>query len=400
VLLVILLGAVAALNFHIEDEWLSHPSPLNENDPPRPAVPPAFTSSIQLLPVSTWSPGVMYYDLKNRRSNITVVEPTTIGNFSTQFRELALNRSFNIILNDRCQAIPNGTFGDYFSWTQAAADKGQRNLGPRFQNRSCDMWEFVFQQTNLTLCAQGNVPVLLNIIQHDVSQSFSIYFEKDFFPGIPAASLFVQPENCLVPDPLCDGGEAMELDAFIFHPAHMFDLYNENVADLLGDTVFICADSISNHSSVDQFQWVSRYTIQVWSAWGQYAECNRPTPNETGLCIGSETFSVGREAAFAIKEKCGQCADNTDVGSWFSLPTAGMCNSTTQPLGSNATLGQCTWRMLEKKKTIDGKCLLKTNDMLSMCLKELNYPFAKSAAILLQSFESSDPSQGGCVAIA
>jgi hypothetical protein len=263
------------------------------------------------------------------------------------------------------------------------------------------MWGYVTtSHVNLSLCTQGNTPVLLIIIQHDSTQSFSIYFERDFFPGTPAASLFIAPPNCYGPDPLCDGGEVVELDAFIFHPAHKFDLFNENVADLLGDTVFICADSISNHSTIDQFQWVSRYTLQMWSAWGQYAECNRPTPNETGTCLGTELFAVGRESAYGVKEKCGQCTNNTDTGSWFSLMVGGMCNTTTQQLGPNATLGQCTWRMLEKKKTIDGKCLLTTNDMLGVCIKERSYPFAQSSAILLQSFESSDPSKGGCPAIA
>jgi len=343
----------------------------------------------------------MYYDLKNRRSNISVVEPPTLGNFSTRFGELALNNSFFVNINDRCQPLDNGTFGDYFSWVAVAKYMGQKTLGPRFQNRTCDVWQYISGSLiNLTLCAQGNLPVTLTIIQHDSTQSFAIYFEKDFFPGTPAASLFVPPESCLIPDPLCDGGAVSELDAFIFHPANMFDLYNENVADLLGDTVFICADSISNHSQVDQFQWVSRYTLQVWSGWGQYAECNRPTPNETGTCIGTEKFSVGRESAFGVKEKCGQCTDNSDVGSWYALPTAGMCNSTTQTLGPNVTLGHCSWRMLNKTKTIDGKCLLKTNDMLGVCIKEGNYPFTQSSALLLQAFESSDPSKGGCPSIA
>jgi hypothetical protein len=344
----------------------------------------------------------MYYDVVNERLNISVVEPPTLGNFSTRFRELALNTSFFININDRCQPVPNATFGDYFGWAAHVGKyMGSRNLGPRFQNRTCDMWTYLTTtQVNLSLCAQGDIPLMLTIIQHDVTQSFSIYFEKDFFVGTPPASLFVPPANCLVPDPLCEGGEVIELDSFIFHPANMFDLYNENVADLLGDTVFICADSISNHSQVDQFQWVSRYTLQVWSAWGQYAECNRPTPNETGICIGSELFSVGRESAFGAKEKCGQCTNNSDSGSWYSLPTAGMCNSSTQPLGPNATLGDCSWRILTKQKTIDGKCLLKTNNMLDVCVKEGNYPFTQSSAILLQSFESSDPSKGGCPAIA
>jgi len=390
----------AAFPFHLQEEWLSHSAPFIPGDPPRPSIPPAFTSSIQMQPFISWSPGVMYYDLTNHRYNMTVLEPSVVGNFTTRMKELALKDSYFLNLNDRCQPIPNATFGDLFGWTVVAKYMGSQTLEPRFQNRTCDLWQYVTPAVNLSLCVQGNVPVMLQITQRDEVESFALYFEKDFFAGTPAASLFVPPADCLVPDPLCEGGAAVELDAFIFHPANMFDLNNENVADLLGDTVFICADSISNHSQVDEFQWVSRYTLQVWSGWGQYAECNRPTPNETGVCLGTETFSVGREASYGTKEKCGQCTNNTDTGSWFSLPTAGMCNSTTQPLGPNRTLGDCSWRVLEKKKTIDGKCLLKTNNMLEVCIKEGDFPFTQSSAILLQSFESSDPSKGGCPSIA
>ena len=105
---------------------------------------------------------------------------------------------------------------------------------------------------------------------------------------------------------------------------NQFDIYNEDVADLAGDTEFICADAVSGHASQgsllgaawcldfvfvlcrdfsvvplasllvlshkyalsswlmmffcqDGYQWVSRYNLQVWSGWGDYAECNRYT---------------------------------------------------------------------------------------------------------------------------
>lgn len=377
--------------------WMKHEAAaVSASDPPRPTIPPAFTSSVLFLPLSVLSPGVMYYDLKARHYNISVRETMPLSNFTTSMKEIALNTSYYLSLNDRCQPIEDAMFGDLFSWTKVAAYEGQKTLGPKYRNRTCDQWGFNASSVNLTLCTQDNTPVLLVLTQPDPTESFSIYFDTDFFAGTPPASLFVPPPNCYVPDPPCDGGASTQLDAFIFHPEHVFDINNENVADLLGDVVFICSDSLSNHSLIDQFQWVSRYNLQVWSGWGQYAECNRPSPKDPGTCIGLEKFLVGREAAFGMKEKCGQCADNSDVGSWYSLPTAGMCNSTSQPLGPNATLGQCTWRILEKKKTIDGKCLLQANNMLQVCLQEAAYPFAKSAAIMMAAFESTDPSQGGC----
>lgn len=50
--------------------------------------------------------------------------------------------------------------------------------------------------------------------------------------------------------------------------------------------------------------------------------CNGYPP----LCFGLNDQYVGREASFGAKPDIGgQCTDNTDTGSWFSLPIAGQC---------------------------------------------------------------------------
>jgi len=344
---------------------------------------------------------VMYYDLPGKRYNITINERLVIGNFTVVMRQLALANAMYLIINDRCQSLDDGEFGDLFNWVNAAKYKGSMKLAPMFDNRTVDVWELIVSDFNLSLCTQQNTPVLLNITSfHDSSHALVIYFSSQFQPGTPSPSLFVPPSNCFGPQPLCPGGQILELDAYIFHPAHMFDLNNENVADLFGDVVFICYDALENHTDIDQFEWVTRWKIQMWSAWGQYAECNRPKPNQTGVCIGAEKFSVGREAPFGIKEMCGQCTVNDDTGTWFSLPTGGECNSTTQPLGPDPSRGQCTWRILERTKTIDGKCLLLTNHLLDTCVKEAFYPFTQSRQVLVNAFASSDLSKGGCPPIA
>lgn len=187
----------------------------------------------------------------------------------------------------------------------------------------------------------------------------------------------------------------VQFDAYIFHPANVFDIYNEDVADLIGDTAFICADNLANHTSADAYQWVSRYSLQVWTGWGDYAECNRPSPSEEGVCISKEKYLVGREASFGLKPHAGQCVDNSDVGVWLSLPEAGMCQNESQVIGPEGT-GDCSWRIVQKLKTINGTCLLKQQGMLESCSKETDFPFAKTTAILASAFNSSDPSQGGC----
>ncbi len=169
------------------------------------------------------------------------------------------------------------------------------------------------------------------------------------------------------------------------------------MADLLGDTAFICADALSGHAALDGYAWVSRYTLQVWSGWGDYAECNRPSPHEEGECISFETYAVGREASFALKSHGGQCSDNADVGSWLSLPKAGMCANVSQPLGPRDDAGvHCSWRVVEKLKTINGTCLLDDRGMSAACNAEKDFPFPSTTPIMAKAFQFTDPAQGGC----
>jgi hypothetical protein len=84
------------------------------------------------------------------------------------------------------------------------------------------------------------------------------------------------------------------------------------------------------------YEVVSKWSLEVWSGFGQYALCNGYPPK----CIGNEKFLVGREAATGFKDLCGQCSDNSqDVGSWFSLSAAGQCKGKTEPDGKS-----CSWR--------------------------------------------------------
>ncbi len=98
------------------------------------------------------------------------------------------------------------------------------------------------------------------------------------------------------------------------------------------------------------------------------------------VCIGENDIAVGREASFGVKDdwyvrsqsqpssstahtyslttpysSSGQCSDNSDVGTWFSLPAFGKCATADQPFDMNKN---CTWRINQRVKTIDSKCLL------------------------------------------
>ncbi len=63
--------------------------------------------------------------------------------------------------------------------------------------------------------------------------------------------------------------------AYIFHPNNTVgDIANQDVADALGDTGFICADALSNNTDRDHYDWVSLYELEVYNKWGQYQFCN------------------------------------------------------------------------------------------------------------------------------
>ena len=93
-----------------------------------------------------------------------------------------------------------------------------------------------------------------------------------------------------------------------------------------------------------------------------------------------------------MKPKGGQCADNSDVGNWYSLPAAGVCPAD-QPL---SLANNCTWRIKERVKTIDGDCVLKEHNMVASCLAERHVPFTKTAAIFEKAFKFDEKSKGGC----
>ena len=72
-----------------------------------------------------------------------------------------------------------------------------------------------------------------------------------------------------------------------------------------------------------------------------------------------------------------------------------MCTNKTQPLGPEGG-NNCTWRIVEKLKTINGTCLLEEQGMLNSCIAEGDFPFPKTQQILYNAFASSTTSQGGC----
>ena len=217
-------------------------------------------------------------------------------------------------------------------------------------------------------------------------------FDPDgFVPGPPPEQKFVKGPYCDKPEPACPNGEIKTIDAVLFHPRGKYNLAGQDVGDLLGDTFFLCTTGSSASSGGSQYSVVSRWTLRVWSGFGEYSLCNGYPP----VCMGQETFLVGREAATGWKDRCGQCADNSeDVGSWFSLSAAGECSAGQEPDGK-----VCSWKAVKKVKTVDVKCPAFAH-LFTTCEAESSLPLTASAQVLIQIFASDEPANGGCPPIA
>jgi len=185
----------------------------------------------------------------------------------------------------------------------------------------------------------------------------------------------------------------MLMDHYIAHPPNIYNLANQDTADMLGDTVFTCFDVRSGGTKKDHYGVISHYKIWVDGRFGQYALCNGYNP---GTCVGREDFKVGRESSLGTKEKGGQCANNTDTGSWFSFPEKGQCQSKQQLEDSTPTA--CTWYIEERVKTVNISCPFYTHGMLSACQNDQGkIPlYEKARSIFETAFLYNDEEKGGC----
>ena len=100
---------------------------------------------------------------------------------------------------------------------------------------------------------------------------------------------------------------------------------------------------------------------------------------------------IGREQAYGVTPRGGQCADNT-VGVWWSLPKEGECDGD-HVVGDDSG---CTWKLLGQIKTVLVSCVL-SNGFIDACNKDnFELPYTNAANVLKQAFASDDPSDGGC----
>lgn len=302
-------------------------------------------------------------------------------------------------------------FFDYFSWVPYARYVSAFSW---LNGTQVDMWTYTAGQSGAAftmLTASGtSTPLYLEVNSTSpvYGNTSTRYRFQTFTPdrelphvwdGFDEAS-FRHPTPCALPD---SGAQphAVNQTVFIFHPKpsaslparDAFNITMQDNGDLRGDVFFVCQDLLTNASRAmgEDYQWITRWEIELVPRWGQYQNCNGyPNPS----CLGAEDFWVGHEAAIGMgTPDGGQCVSNALTGEWFSLPLGGQCHGESMPDGRT-----CTWRP-RRVKTIDAQCLF-GHGYLARCRDGTQRaPFTTAEKLFEAAFASDDPAAHGCPAL-
>ena len=380
------------------------------SEPQRPRVPRRFRADTKFVSnpaMAGVGPGMFAQDADEKFLRIEEVRSFPFGN--QYFSNLLLaNEAYTITGGNHsiCRRLPMfgmQKFVDLFAW--AASPLLSEYAGERtVAGRVCSQWQLRSKNHSLSLCADGDIPVELNMtssisgIPSATSYQFGPLVTGEQVPQ----SLFVKPDACEELAPPCESGRGkgpVVLEAYVFHPAISTGDYNiedQDIADLEGDAFFICADRMMNQSSstIDHnYTRISHYLLEISPAFGQYAVCNGyPDTSPPGpACFGGDPRLVGKEAPFFVGDGESRCMDKSPSGFWFSVPKAGRCPAGQSPSSTAASSG-CTWSIQKRLKTIQQSCLLQTHRFLELCKEGM----PKSVAALRAAFTSEELASGGC----
>ena len=403
--------------------------------PTPPTFPAAFSSDITLNMINFVNgqrylqPGRFYYDGERKLERMDITEDYHIKSVPNV---TAVDYFFEdtawFAIDGQCRNLVNrGRFFALFSWVKYAKFAG--NVTASDGRTRCGLWELDAPSGHVALCATADgLPVYWTA--SNPKTPYITYNFTNVKVGSVPADTFALPAECSGPLTRCPGGKVETFEIYQAHPEGKFGLNNRNVADLLGDTMFLCfsssakknssspnddeneyvtiAGDVNNNNNhrprlgVDGHGLVSLYEIEMFTGWGQYALCNGYPPT----CWGRETKAVGREASYgvtgALGGQCGPAATIARMGTWLSLTAGGRCANASQPMGLGA--GACTWRVKALRKTIEGKCLLNArargfpHDFVESCTTE-DLPLPKTTALFAAAFATNDTATGGCPAV-
>ena len=335
--------------------------------------------------------GLFAHDSDGKRMRLETITRRFFSNVLVNYTSLIYENDSYIVSgasNPICRQVPlfgPARFQHYFSWVEnplVSEYAGEHVV----EGKACALWRL--KNKTMSLCADGNIPVELNV--SGVMPMGSGGSEKRFntsyrFEALKLGEevpefLFQVPAVCRSMAPPCENGRGLDpvvLDAYVFHPglfATDYNLEDQDVADLAGDALFICQDCLGNQSSMADHNssLISRYTLEVSPAYGQYALCNGypDTKPPSPVCIGGDLRLVGRAAPSMAGDGEHRCSADSPTGFWYHLPKAGRCPSGTRPK-KDAWSGGCTWSVLKRVKTIRQKCLVKERGYLNHCRADM-----------------------------
>ena len=205
---------------------------------------------------------------------------------------------------------------------------------------------------------------------------------------------YTKPKSCQHSEASSKSAATTTTRMYIFHPRANFNITQQDLASITGDTLFVCIEGSSKGGH--DYEWISEYEVTHVSNFGQYQNCN----GYPSKCIGDEHFYVGHEAGMALgpsdahARAAGQCTENPLVGEWYSLPFGGKCAE-----GHTPGDGTCSWYAL-RVKTIDSACLFRpAAGFFAACKADGRAPYASAAKLFALAFQKDAPAEGGCPAL-
>jgi len=324
--------------------------------------------------------GTLVYDaLGERYVMAAIIEYPAFDHAQLNMTRLASNSTMHMRFNEGCVnfTIPGMAFLTLF---EIFSYYGKYNGTSKVMGRPCDMWVINMPGEVQSLCIDGDKP--LQLVRDDLKMTL-----HDFVPEVEE-SLLAVPECCkFVPAP-CGDGEIINQTVYLAHPASLYNISGQDVADSKGDAVFLCRDSYM--AKAGHYDLLSAFELSIVRNFSQYT--NFPPPGGHGF--GGDGFHVGREAPLFTGKHWGQCEDDAyyhhRIGQWFSLPPAGQCIEGRNHIGKD-----CTWRIERRIATVQMSCLLEDRNFTTKCIGAVA-PFLEVEQTLLNTIASEDPSQGGC----
>mmetsp|Transcript_80086 Transcript_80086/g.194152 ORF Transcript_80086/g.194152 Transcript_80086/m.194152 type:complete len:448 (-) Transcript_80086:101-1444(-) len=312
-------------------------------------------------------------------------------NYTDQVPGYNMNMTVGEGADSVCKVFPNPYY-DTFALLALAKHQGSSSVA----GEPCDLWVASWQVQGTAINASACIGA--DGVPRQFNQTTNMAYKAAASQVLTFSNISVgpQPEEAFRPSEACtERWPAAPCPEVSVEPLMLYrvrspkepnTLENRNTGDALGDMAFFC-----DLSGLDESQVVTSWSVQANSSWGQYAYCLYNGGKNT--CYSGTGRRVGRESALGLGKGRvqGQCSDNADVGSWFSLPADGRC-----PDGAPIGQSGCTWTA-QPLRTVSARCILEDRGLKASCARERGHaPMLRSAAIFRAALETADPSRGGC----